>query len=130
MGLLSLPQPQTGLAPSYHGRAIGGYGGRFGLVRVSAKQGGKEDEPKKKETTKQSLFTSVTDALDFAQVRSTEDADLLEEAREATKSGGRMNRKQDTAGEARQIDKLGRYAHVSCIQNPKQGNFFTRLFSR
>jgi type II secretory pathway component PulF len=28
------------------------------------------------------------------------------------------------------VDKLGRYAHVSCLQNPPSGNFFTRLFSR
>jgi len=38
--------------------------------------------------------------------------------------------KKDTKGEARQVDKLGRYAHVSCLQNPPSGNFFTRLFSR
>lgn len=39
--------------------------------------------------------------------------------------------KKDTKGEARQVDKLGRYVHVSCLQNPStSGNFFTRLFSR
>jgi hypothetical protein len=43
---------------------------------------------------KQSLFTNLTDALDFAQVRSEEDAELLYEAREATKAGGMMTRDQ------------------------------------
>lgn len=57
--------------------------------RVSAK---KEEEPTKK--NKQSLFSSVTEALDFSQVRSSEDAQLLEDAREATRSGGRMSREQ------------------------------------
>ncbi|KAH0884786.1 hypothetical protein HID58_060882, partial [Brassica napus] len=41
------------------------------------------------------------------------------------------NKKKDTKGEARQVDKSGRCVHVSCLQNPSQssGNFFTRLFS-
>ncbi|CAH8333144.1 unnamed protein product [Eruca vesicaria subsp. sativa] len=137
-------------------------------VVVSAKQ--EKDEEKKRED-ETSLFTRLTDALDFAQVRSEKDAELLYEAREATKSGGKMNKEQygalrrkiggtykdffksyvevdgeyveegwvdktckickkDTKGEARQVDKAGRYAHVSCLQNPKSsGNFFTRLFS-
>ncbi|EPS65965.1 hypothetical protein M569_08817, partial [Genlisea aurea] len=33
-------------------------------------------------------------ALDFSQARSTKDADLLEEARQATRSGERMTREQ------------------------------------
>ncbi|QCE15353.1 uncharacterized protein LOC114162928 [Vigna unguiculata] len=57
--------------------------------RVSAKQ--EKQEPSKK---KQSLFSSVTEALDFSQVRSAEDAQLIEEAREATRSGERMSREQ------------------------------------
>lgn len=57
-------------------------------LRVSAK---KEELEKK---NKQSLLSSVTEALDFSQVRSKEDAQLLEAAREATKSGGRMSREQ------------------------------------
>uniref|UniRef100_A0A1J3EKN2 GATA-type transcription activator N-terminal domain-containing protein n=1 Tax=Noccaea caerulescens TaxID=107243 RepID=A0A1J3EKN2_NOCCA len=138
-------------------------------VVVSAKQE-KDDEKNKEEET--SLFTRLTDALDFSQVRSEKDAELLYEAREATKSGGKMSKEQygalrrkiggtykdffksyvevdgeyveegwvdktckickkDTKGEARQVDKLGRYVHVSCLQNPStSGNFFTRLFSR
>jgi len=39
--------------------------------------------------------------------------------------------KKDTKGEPRQVDKLGRYVHVACVENSKSsGNFFTRLFSR
>ncbi|RZC28868.1 Potassium transporter 2, partial [Glycine soja] len=56
--------------------------------RVSAKQ------EKQEEKKKQSLFNSVTKALDFSQVRSAEDAQLIEEAREATRSGERMSREQ------------------------------------
>ncbi|KAK2390981.1 hypothetical protein P8452_28162 [Trifolium repens] len=134
---------------------------------VSAKQEKKKEEDK----DKQSFFTSVTDALDFAQPRSVEDARLIQDAREATKSGEKMSREQygalrrkiggtykdffksyvevdgayveegwvdktckvckkDTKGEARQVDKLGRYVHVACLEEKaKTGNFFTRLFS-
>lgn len=38
--------------------------------------------------------------------------------------------KKDTAGEPRQVDKLGRYVHVACLEKSNSGNFFTRLFSR
>lgn len=37
--------------------------------------------------------------------------------------------KKDTKGEPRQVDKLGRYVHVECLEKSKSGNFFTRLFS-
>ncbi|KAL6127994.1 hypothetical protein ACLB2K_071355 [Fragaria x ananassa] len=138
-------------------------------VLAKTEKGGKEDEeePKKR---KQSLFSSVTEALDFSQTRSEEDALLLEDARQATKSGEKMSREQyaalrrkiggtykdffksyvevdgqyveegrvdktckvckkDTRDEARQVDKLGRYVHVACLEKQKSGNFFARLFS-
>lgn len=66
----------------------------FTVRKIWAKKGedaGKESTPKK---SKQSLFGSVTEALDFSQVRSAEDAGLLDEAREATRAGGRMNKAQ------------------------------------
>jgi len=56
-------------------------------VRAHAK--GNEEEG-----SKQSLFGSITEALDFSQVRSEKDAELLYEARESTKGGGRMTREQ------------------------------------
>lgn len=56
---------------------------------VSAKQ--EKEETKK---SKQSLFSSVTEALDFSQVRSVEDGRLIEDARKATRFGERMSREQ------------------------------------
>lgn len=56
---------------------------------VSAKQ-----EKKEEDKNKQSFFTSVTDALDFAQPRSEQDAQLIADAREATKSGEKMSKEQ------------------------------------
>jgi hypothetical protein len=38
--------------------------------------------------------------------------------------------KKDTRGEPRQVDKLGRYAHVACLENPKPANFFAKIFAR
>ncbi|XP_062108801.1 uncharacterized protein LOC133819541 [Humulus lupulus] len=108
--------------------------------------------------------SSLRETLDFSQVRSEQDAALLEDSRQATKSGEKMNREQyrarrrkiggtykyyfksyvevdgqyveegwvdktckvckkDTRGEARQVDKLGRYVHVACLEKSKLGNF-------
>eukprot|EP01018_Ginkgo_biloba_P015220 Gb_22634 [translate_table: standard] len=57
---------------------------------------------------KQSLFGSIADALDFSQVRSNEDAALLEDARAATKSGERMSREQTCVCMERQYAALRR----------------------
>lgn len=64
---------------------------RLALARAAADAGEKEAGKSK---SKQSLLGSITEALDFSQVRSTKDALLLEEAREATQSGKKMNREQ------------------------------------
>jgi hypothetical protein len=66
------------------------------VVRAAAKDNqGKENG--KGEEEKKSLFTSLTDALDFAAVRSEKDAELLQDARQTTKSGDRMSREQVSA---------------------------------
>ena len=85
----SIPPPHVGFPQHF---CIHRFSTRISTFRVSAKQenSGKE-EPKK---GKQSLFSSVTEALDFSQVRSVKDAELLDEAREATRSGERMSREQ------------------------------------
>lgn len=64
---------------------------KFVVVSAKVDENNEKEEPKK---SKQSLFSSVTEALDFSQVRSVEDAQLLEKARDATQSGGRMSREQ------------------------------------
>ena len=62
------------------------------MVGAAAKGNGNGKDEKKVE--KKSIFTSVTDALDFAQVRSDADAELLYDARRATKSGEKMTSEQ------------------------------------
>lgn len=62
---------------------------RVSTLRVHAKK--EEQDPKK---SSQSLFSNITEALDFSQVRSREDAQLLEDARETTRSGSQMSREQ------------------------------------
>lgn len=73
---------------------------RSSNLRVSAKaaEKGEEKEDGRRKENKQSLFSSVTEALDFSQVRSSRDAELLDDARDTTKSGGRMTREQVYVG--------------------------------
>ncbi|KAL4620703.1 hypothetical protein ACB092_06G174600 [Castanea dentata] len=175
MGLRTLPLTPHGNLPSNFGvaQSLSNHRIRFNKsfkFTVSAKSE-KDDQKEEPKESNQSLFGNITEALDFSQVRSAEDAQLLDEAREFTRSGGRMNREQygalrrkiggtykdffksyievdgqyvedgwvdktckvckkDTKGEARQVDRLGRYVHVACLERSKSGNFFTRLFSR
>lgn len=103
MGIRALPlTPPNGKFPSKFGVAQDCYlsrsnhNNRFNSMAfkfaVSAKsEKGEKDEPNK---SNQSLLSNITEALDFSQVRSSEDAELLAEAREATKSGGKMSREQ------------------------------------
>ncbi|KAK9913850.1 hypothetical protein M0R45_037656 [Rubus argutus] len=58
-------------------------------VLAKTEKGGKEEEEEPKKW-KQSLL----EALDFSQTRSEEDALLLEDARQATKSGEKMSKEQ------------------------------------
>lgn len=67
---------------------------KFKVYSAKTEKGNKDDEEEKPKIRKQNLFESVTEALDFSQVRSAEDAQLIEDARSATKSGEKMNRKQ------------------------------------
>ncbi|KAF7031380.1 hypothetical protein CFC21_042719 [Triticum aestivum] len=64
-------------------------------VRAYAKADEQEEE--KKKVPKQSLFGNITEALDFSQVRSEKDAELLYEARDSIKDEGRMTREQYAA---------------------------------
>ncbi|KAH9314946.1 hypothetical protein KI387_023573, partial [Taxus chinensis] len=75
-----------------------------GIRLVRAKAGKEENnntnnnnDKGKQKKTKQSLFGNITEALDFSQARSEEDAMLIEDARAATKSGEKMSREQYAA---------------------------------
>lgn len=100
MGLRALPLspsqtgfvPSLGVAQNLYKHSLN-YNKSFKLRVVSAKS---EEEDEKPNRRKQNLFESVTEALDFAQVRSAEDAQLIDEARDATQSGERMTREQVT----------------------------------
>ncbi|KAH7654050.1 GATA-type transcription activator N-terminal protein [Dioscorea alata] len=100
MRTLSLSSSQNYYTPpsivqSSANKALKGnrYSIKYGGIKAMAeKNDGQKEKPKEK--SKQSLFTNLTDALDFSQVRSSQDAQLLEEAREATKTGGKMSREQ------------------------------------
>eukprot|EP00262_Sarcandra_glabra_P018424 TRINITY_DN6615_c0_g1_i3.p1 TRINITY_DN6615_c0_g1~~TRINITY_DN6615_c0_g1_i3.p1 ORF type:complete len:148 (+),score=27.51 TRINITY_DN6615_c0_g1_i3:30-446(+) len=84
-----------------------------------------KDENEEPKMSKQSLFGSLTDALDFSQVRSAEDALLLEEAREATKSGEKMTKEQWTVSMLRK-DGLTRLAKCARkIRKASQGKWTT-----
>ncbi|KAK9153420.1 hypothetical protein Sjap_000900 [Stephania japonica] len=70
---------------------------KYSTSGIKAKQDeekGKKGGSSNNNDKKQSLFSSVAEALDFSQVRSAQDAELLEEARETTRSGKMMNREQ------------------------------------
>eukprot|EP00252_Welwitschia_mirabilis_P014545 TRINITY_DN3192_c0_g1_i1.p1 TRINITY_DN3192_c0_g1~~TRINITY_DN3192_c0_g1_i1.p1 ORF type:complete len:178 (+),score=37.68 TRINITY_DN3192_c0_g1_i1:111-644(+) len=146
---------------------------RVRRLRVRASKENEENVTSNKNEKKQSVLSSVTDALDFSQVRSEEDAFLLEEARTATKAGEKMTRQQyaalrrkiggtykdffkgyvevdgeyveegwvdktcrickkDTSNEPRNVDSMGRYAHVACLEKQKErpANIFAWLFGR
>ncbi|KAH6762872.1 potassium transporter [Perilla frutescens var. hirtella] len=104
MGLRAVPlsPSQNGvLPPPTHKYSIHSYGycrsssSRVTVISCAKKENNNgEEEAKTKTTRKQSLFESVTEALDFSQVRSARDAELLEEARQATRSGDKMSREQ------------------------------------
>lgn len=67
---------------------------KFKVLSVKTEKGNKDDEEEKPKKRKQNLFESVTEALDFAQVRSAEDAQLIDDARSVTQSGEQMSREQ------------------------------------
>ncbi|XP_060180286.1 uncharacterized protein LOC132610052 [Lycium barbarum] len=103
MGLRAIPftPSQNGLMPNY--LSVSEYLPRCSIIPSSrtsklvlavSSKAKKEDTEEPKEKKKQSLFSSVTEALDFSQVRSAKDAELLDEAREKTQSGERMSPEQ------------------------------------
>lgn len=82
---------------------------RVSTLRVHAKK--EEQDPKK---SSQSLFSNITEALDFSQVRSREDAQLLEDARETTRSGSQMSREQ-VINNIWQQEKKKKTNHLFCL---------------
>ncbi|KAJ3703162.1 hypothetical protein LUZ61_006867 [Rhynchospora tenuis] len=171
MRVLPLSSSQSYLPPSFGSKNLSFKPNSISVKSIKVYASKEGTDGSEKEGSKQSLFTSLTDALDFSQVRSEKDAELLYEAREATKQGGMMSRdqygalrrkiggtykdffksyvevegqyveegwvdktckvcKKDTRGEPRQVDNLGRYVHVACLEKSKSTNFFSKLFAR
>lgn len=98
MGLRALPlsPSQNGLLTAHnkYPQSHISYCRSSRVAVICAKKENGEEEAKTPPTRKQNLFESVTEALDFSQVRSARDAELLEEARQATRSGDQMSREQ------------------------------------
>lgn len=97
MGLRALPlsPSQNGLRTAHnkYPQSHNSYCRSSRVAVICAKKENGEEEAKPT-TRKQNLFESVTEALDFSQVRSARDAELLEDARQATRSGDKMSREQ------------------------------------
>ncbi|KAG6475712.1 hypothetical protein ZIOFF_064941 [Zingiber officinale] len=132
---------------------------RLALARAAADAAGEKEAGKSKSESKskQSLLGSITEALDFSQYGALR-RKIGGTYKDFFKSyvDGKLRRpltsvkykvegqyveegwvdktckvcKKDTRGEPRQVDKLGRYAHVACLQEKsKPSNFFSRFFS-
>lgn len=91
MALKTLPltPPKTNFLPSLGVTQISSNHlgtNKSSKLRILAKKQEEEAPTKRKQ--------SLLEALDFNQVRSSQDAELLEEARQATRSGDKMTKEQ------------------------------------